>query len=183
MNVTELMAQVRTEMTGNVKKDMEHIQDIMADLRNEPNSGELLAALAEYAFGMMPPEAREEMEKRTFVSGKRMDLAFGDALNLVRTHKITEAAAILSVISEKIAQYFEGDDPKYFCFRNPFEYHMYRMMYPEDTNFDRAPFDFSKYLRETGTLGFCGTTAIKPLILLENSWFSMRFGYTSDGAL
>ena len=146
MNVTELMAQVRTEMTGNVKKDMEHIQDIMADLRNEPNSGELLAALAEYAFGMMPPEAREEMEKRTFVSGKRMDLAFGDALNLVRAHKITEAAAILSVISEKIAQYFEGDDPQYFCFRNPFEYHMYRMMYPEDTNFDRAPFDFSKYL-------------------------------------
>ena len=101
---------------------------------------------AEYGFGMVPPEAREEMEKRTFINGKRMDAAFGEALALVRANKIEEAAAILSVISEKIEQYFEDTDPKFFCFRNPFEYHMYRMLYPEDTAFERAPFDFAKYL-------------------------------------
>ena len=49
MNVTELMAQVRVEMTGDLQRDMQHIQNVMEDVRSEPNSGELLQALAEYA--------------------------------------------------------------------------------------------------------------------------------------
>lgn len=146
MNVPELMAQLRTEMTGNVKTDMEHLQAVAEDLKNEPNAGELLKAIGEYAFDIMPPELRTDMEARTFVNGKRIDQAYGDALALVRAGKTDEAAAILAAISEAAATYYEDDEPKYFSFRNPFEYHMYRHFYPEDTQFERAPFDFASYL-------------------------------------
>lgn len=146
MTTNELMEQLHAEKTGNLKTDMEHLQAVAEDLRNEPNAGELLKVIGEYAFDMMPPEMRSDMEARTFVNGKRIDAAYGEALALVNAHKYDEAAAILAAISEISAQYFEGDAPKYFCFRNPFEYHMYRHFYPEDTEFDRAPFDFASML-------------------------------------
>lgn len=146
MTANELMEQLRAEMTGNLKTDMEHLKAVAEDLRNEPNAGELLALIGDYAFDMMPPEVRSDMEARTFVDGKRIDMAYGEALALVNARRYDEAERILAAISEKAAQYFEGDDPKYFCFRNPFEYHMYRHFYPEDTKFDRAPFDFSSML-------------------------------------
>ena len=126
MNVTELMAQLRTEMTGNLEKDIAHLQAVAEDLRSEENADELTAAVAEYAFELMPPELRTKMEDMTLVNGKRMDMAFGEALKMVNEGRYNGAASILKAISEKIAQHFEGDNPKYFSFRNPFEYHMYR---------------------------------------------------------
>ena len=156
MNVTELMAQLRTEMTGDLEKDIAHLQAVAEDLRSEENADELTAAVAEYAFELMPPELRGKMEDMTLVNGKRMDMAFGEALKMVNEGRYNGAAAILKAISDKIAQYFEGDNPKYFSFRNPFEYHMYRYYYPNDTNFDRAPFDFAHYL------------ALYGFVLLEN---------------
>ena len=146
MNVTELMAQVRTEMTGDLKTDIRHLQNIMEDLRNEPNATELLRAVYDYANGILPADLRADMEERLYIDGKRMDQAYGEALALVRAGKTEDAAKILSAISEKAAQYFENGEHKYFSFRNPFEYHMYRMFYPEDTDFERAPYDFAAYL-------------------------------------
>ncbi len=146
MTVNELMAQLRTEMTGDVQKDIAHLRDVAEDLRKEENADELTAAVADYAFGLMPADFREKMEDMTFVDGKRLDMAFGEAQKLVNEDKIDEAAVILKALSDKIEQYYEGDSPKYFSFRNPFEYHVYRYYFPNDTNFDRAPFDFSHYL-------------------------------------
>lgn len=146
MNVNELMEQIRAGMTGDVKQDMQYLQEVAVDIRTEPNAAELGKAVAEYAFSIMPADARAEMENQTFVGGKRMDAAYSDALKLLDENKDTEAAAILAEISDKIEKYFENAEPKYFCFRNPMEYHMYRMLYPDDTEFDRAPFDFSSYL-------------------------------------
>ena len=151
MNVTELMAQIRTEMTGNPEKDILHLQNIATDLRNEENAPELLSAIAEFAFNMMPENARKQMIETTFVGGKRMDQAFGEAAELVNAGKMDEADEILTEISDKIAEHFEDKNPKWFSFRNPFEYHMYRFFYPDDTVFERAPFDFAKYL---GLLGY-----------------------------
>ena len=146
MTVTELMAQIRAETTGDLKKDMEHLQAVAEDLRREPNANELTAAVAEYAFSLMPEDVRRDMEDRTMVGGRRMDMAYGDALRLVNEGKTAEAKEILAAISDKIAQYFEDGNPRYFSFRNPFEYHMYRYYYPLEKDFDRAPFDFASYL-------------------------------------
>lgn len=146
MNVTELMAQLRTEMTGDLKKDMEHLQAVAEDLLHEPNADELTAAIADYAFGLMPEDVRTDMQERLMIGGKRMDQAYGEALAMVRSGKMNGAEKILAAISDKIAAYYEGDNPRYFSFRNPFEYHMYRFYFPEEKNFDRAPFDFASYL-------------------------------------
>lgn len=150
MNVTELMAQVRSEMTGDLKKDMQHLSDIADDLRKEPNADELVAAVAEYAFELMPEGTREKMQDMTFVGDRRMDQAFAAALKLVNAKQYADAEIILAAISDKIAAYYEGDDVKYFSFRNPFEYHMYRQFYPVDKVFERAPFDFAQYLELYG---------------------------------
>lgn len=146
MNVPELMTQIRLEMTGDLKKDMEYLSSVAQDLRSEPNADELTKAVMEYAFSIMPEDVRKDMEERTMIDGRRMDLVYRDALRLVDEGKTAEAKALLAQISDKIETYFEGGDPKYFSFRNPFEYHMYRHFYPEDTKFDRAPFDFASYL-------------------------------------
>lgn len=159
MNVTELMAQLRANTTGELRVDLAHLQAVAEDLRKEPNADELTAAVAEYAFSLMPDSVREEMESRTMIDGKRMDLVYRDALNLVNQGKIAEAEKILAALSDKIAQYFEDDSPRYFSFRNPFEYHMYRHFYPDDKNFDRAPFDFASYL---GLYGFVLLEEKKP---------------------
>ena len=58
MNVPELMALIHTEMTGDPAKDITHLQEIATDLRKEDNAVELLSALTEYAFNMMPESAR-----------------------------------------------------------------------------------------------------------------------------
>ena len=146
MTVNELMAQIHTEMTGDIAKDLRHLSDIANDLRKEPNAGELIAAVAEHAFAIMPADQRAEMEEQTFVGGKRLDRAFGEALALVDKKDFAGAEAILAAISEKIAAYFEQGEIRYRSFRNPFEYHMCRYFYPEDTDFERAPFDFAHYL-------------------------------------
>lgn len=150
MNVTELMAQIRTEMTGDLEKDIQHLQDVATDLHKEENSKELLEAVAEYAFSLMPDNARDKMVEMTFVNGKRMDQVYGEAVKLLESGDTDGSAALLSAISDKIAEKFEGGSVKWFSFRNPFEYHMYRYLYPDDTVFDRAPFDFAKYLAMYG---------------------------------
>lgn len=146
MNKDELIKQLRDELTGDLQKDIAHLQAVAEDLRGEENADELTAAAADLAFEIMPDDVRAKMEDMTFVNGKRMDLAFGEALKLVNEGRMNGAAAILKTISDKIAQYYEGENPKYFSFRNPFEYHMYRYYFPNDTEFDRAPFDFAHYL-------------------------------------
>ena len=80
MNVNQLMAKIHTEMTGDPQKDIRHLQDIATDLRREENAVELLEALTEYAFNLMPDSAKEQMIEKTFVDGKRMDQVFGEAL-------------------------------------------------------------------------------------------------------
>ena len=146
MNVNELMALIRTEMTGDPEKDIKHLQDMAHDLRREENANELLSAIADYAFNMMPENAKETMKETTFVEGKRMDRVFGEVRTLVNAGNCAEAEPKLRAISDKIREQFEDKEPKWFSFRNPFEYHMYRFLYPEDTVFERAPFDFAHYL-------------------------------------
>ncbi len=146
MTVNELLVQIRSEMTGDVAKDIEHLHAVAEDLANEENADELTAAVADFAFGIMPEDVRGRMEDMTCIDGKRLDLVFRDALALVDQHKYHEAEKLLKALSDKIEQYYEGENPKYFSFRNPFEYHMYRYYFPNDTDFDRAPFDFSHYL-------------------------------------
>ena len=132
MNVNQLMARIHTEMTGDKEKDIRHLQDIATDLRREENAVELLEALTEYAFNMMPDSAKEQMIEKTFVDGKRMDQIFGEALELVNAGNTAEAEKKLAALSDKIAEQYEDKDPKWVSFRNPFEYHTYRMLHPED---------------------------------------------------
>lgn len=146
MTVNELMERVRAEMGDNVSENLEKITAMTAEVKHEENAAELLEALAQFAFEMVPPEIQQQMEETTFVNGKRMDQAFGEALALVNGNKSAEALPILKAISDKIAQYFEEEPRKWYSFRNPFEYHMFRQFYPDKTGFDRAPFDFAHYL-------------------------------------
>gem|GEM_PF-115595 len=147
MTVNELMEQIRMEMSGDAQTDLHRLSEIAQQYKKEENAAELMAAIADYAVEMLPESTRQEMYDTTFVRNKRMDQAFADALDMIRNDQWNEAEVLLGEIAEKIRVYFEEDEKKWFCFRNQFEYHMYRLYYPEDTVFDRAPFDFSHYLQ------------------------------------
>lgn len=146
MTVKELMERVSAEMGENVSENLEKIADISQEIKREENAAELLEALAKYAFAMMPPETKKIMEETTFVDGRRMDQAFGAAQALINENKSAEALPILKAISDKIAEHFETKPQKWYSFRNPFEYHMFRQFFPDVKEFDRAPFDFGHYL-------------------------------------
>lgn len=147
MTVTELMERVKAEMTGDAKADYQRLSEIAQEYKREENAGELLEAIANFAFDMLPSDTRDEMKERTFVREMRMDRAFAEALKMIRENKSEEAEALLAEISGKIRKYFEQGEQRWFCFRNPFEYHVYRYYNPDDTGFDRAPFDFTNYLQ------------------------------------
>ena len=127
MTANELLAKVRTELTGDLQKDMQLIQDYAAKYKREENAAELAGALAEFAFSMMPAEVQEQMRTTTFVRDMRMDQAFHQAMEMLRENRLEDAEALLAEISEKIRVHFEETDKKWFCFRNPFEYHLYRL--------------------------------------------------------
>ena len=146
MTVDEMMKQVQGELGDDPAANLKKIADFADTLRKEPNSAELLEALAAFAYEQMPAEDRAAMEETTFAAGKRMDQTFADALKLINADKAEEAAKLLGAISEKIEKYFENGETKWFSFRNPFEYHMYRYFFPDDKEFERAPFDFAHYL-------------------------------------
>lgn len=146
MTVKELIERVRAEMGENVSENLEKITAMTQEIKHEENAPELLEALAQFAFEMVPPDVQQQMQETTFVNGKRMDQAFGEAAALVSADKCGEALPILEAISDKIAQHFEEEPRKWYSFRNPFEYHMFREFYPEETGYDRAPFDFAHYL-------------------------------------
>ena len=147
MTVTELMERVKAEMTGDAQADLRRLSEIAQEYKHEENAGELMEAIANFAYEILPEDTRAEMEASTFVRGMRMDKAFAEALKLIRADQSKEAESLLAEIASTIHKHFMNGEKKWFCFRNPFEYHVYRMYHPEDTGFDRAPFDFANYLQ------------------------------------
>lgn len=145
MTVKELMEKIKAECTGDAKEQLNYLTQLAREVRREPNAGELNEAIAKHAYSVMPEDARAEMERTTMIGGKRLDRVYHEALELVNQGKIEEAAPLLAALSDKIAECFEGEK-KWFSFRNPFEYHVFREFYPVEKEFDRAPFDFSHYL-------------------------------------
>lgn len=150
MTVAALMARVKAEMTGDASADIHHINAIAAEVKHEENAAELASALAEYAFTLLPDEQKQYMQESTFVREMRMDKAFHTALGMMERKEMAEAEQLLSEIAAKIHTYFEEGETKWFSFRNPFEYHLFREYYPTSTDFDRAPFDFAHYLTMYG---------------------------------
>lgn len=146
MTVAELMERIKTEMSGDAKTDLHRLSEIAQEYKKEENAEELMEAIANYAYEILPADTREQMEASTFVRGMRMDKAFATALQMIREDKNDEAESLLGAISDTIREHFEGEK-KWFSFRNQFEYHMYRHFNPDDTQFDRAPFDFANYLQ------------------------------------
>lgn len=150
MNVNELMEKLRAETTGDLSEDLRHLQQTVNDIRREDNASELAEAVAEYAFSLMPEDKRAEMQAQTFVNGKRMDRVFAEAQELIRARQHEKAEPLLAALSEKIERYYEKSDIRYFSFRNPFEYHVYVQLHPEEKHYMRAPFDFAAYLSMYG---------------------------------
>lgn len=150
MTVDELMKQVEAQMTGDAEADIKKINEIAADLKKEPNVEELVSALADRAYQLLPPEKQKYMQEATFVDGVRMDKAFHNAMEALKANNLDEAERILALISNTIHEHFEQGDTKWYSFRNPFEYHLFLEFYPTIREFERAPFDFAHYLTMYG---------------------------------
>ena len=141
-----MMEQIKAQMGDDSSENLKKVRDFSMTLRGEENAEELLEALAEYAYTLVPEEERSFLEKTTFAAGKRMDQTFADAQKCIDAGDWKGAEKLMTAISETIAAGFENGSQTWFSFRNPFEYHLYRTMYPEQTEFERAPFDFAHYL-------------------------------------
>ena len=113
---------------------------------HEPNGEELAKRITELAFSLLPKEQQDQFMAATTLNGKRLDELFHEARELLNQEKYQEAAVSLRALTAKCEEGF-GKESKlhYFSFRNPFEYHLYRMLYPGQSNLERAPYDFAMY--------------------------------------
>lgn len=147
MTVQEVLAICNGSLTGDLQTDIAALQARMQKYAHEPNSEELLSAINDLAFSLLPKEQQDQFLETTCINGKRLDAVFADARKMVDDKRYQEAALTLHSIMAKSEQYFgEGSKIKYYSFRNPFEYHLFRQLYGTEQEFDRAPFDFCMFL-------------------------------------
>lgn len=144
--IQEALAICNANLTGDLKTDIPYLEGQVRRYAHEPNGEELAKRITELAFSLLPKEQQDQFMTATTLNGKRLDELFHEARELLNQEKYQEAAVSLRALTAKCEEGF-GKESKlhYFSFRNPFEYHLYRMLYPGQSNIERAPYDFAMY--------------------------------------
>lgn len=144
--IQEALAICNANLTGDLKTDIPYLEGQVRRYAHEPNGEELAKRITELAFSLLPKEQQEQFMTATTLNGKRLDELFHEARELLSSEKYEEAAVTLRALTAKCQEGFgSGSKLHYFSFRNPFEYHLYRMLYPGQTDIERAPYDFAMY--------------------------------------
>ena len=144
--IQEALAICNANLTGDLKTDIPYLESQVRHYANEPNGEELAKHITDLAFSLLPKEQQDQFMHATTLKGKRLDQVFHEARELLNSGKKEETAMALRALTSKCEECFgSGSKLNYFSFRNPFEYHLYRMLYPGQSNIERAPYDFAMY--------------------------------------
>ncbi len=106
-----------------------------------------LKAVGELILENMSPEQRNEFERLTRIDGVRLDEMHQNIVNLINAKKPLEAIPLAEKLYKKIIlEYAETDKIKYVSLRNPFEENLCQLLFKQEKELHRTPFDFATYI-------------------------------------
>lgn len=106
-----------------------------------------LKAVGELLLENMSEEQRNEINRLTHIDGMRLDEMHNKIVSLINEKKPLEAIPLAERLYKKITlEYAESDKIKYVSLRNPFEDNLCQILFKQDKELHRTPFDFATYL-------------------------------------
>ena len=146
MTYDEILAQLRSKLSGDAVKDYELLRQEAEKFAAEGNKDGFEAA-NELMIESMPEEQRNEINRITHVDGVRLDKLYEQIVELINEKKYVDAKPLAERLYKKISVEFkETDKVKYVSLRNPFEDNLYQLLFKPEKTLNRTPFDFSKYI-------------------------------------
>lgn len=143
----ERIEQIRARMTGDRAQDIAILEEEIRRIETEGGNQAIAEELLQIAYGMIPPEDQEYLQKALFIDGKRLNQVYAETRTLMQQGNTAEAIKLSRALYEHILMHFrESDQERFFSFRNPFESNLYHIMYHPTKKLLKAPFDFSLYI-------------------------------------
>lgn len=145
MTVKEIMEQIREGLTGEYNVDMVYLESQAAKYRSTEDVKEIDSAIADLSYEILPEDKRALLDKMMYIDGKRIDVMFHEAEQLLEEKKVEESFRLTEAIYTKIRMnYRETENEMYLSLRNPLEHQLYLYFYQPSKKLVRPWFDLSR---------------------------------------
>lgn len=145
--IENIVADLRSQLTGELTKDMMFLQKEAESYAGKENGDEVAAAILELAMSLMPKEHLDFMKNTIYIGEHRMDTIYREAERLMKSHLNAKSLTLTAQLYNKICTEFaETSDKRFFSFRNLLESNLYYLMYHPTKRLEKAPFDFVRFL-------------------------------------
>ncbi len=146
MEYKDIVAELRKKL-GNSPEENDKI--LKSEGEKFARAGDLnsLKAVGELLLENMSEEQRNEINRLTHIDGMRLDEMHNKIVSLINEKKPLEAVPLAERLYKKITlEYAESDKIKYVSLRNPFEENLCQILFKQDKELHRTPFDFATYI-------------------------------------
>ena len=150
--VKNIIEEIKKGLVGDPAKDIQYLQEQGVKYKDHAQAGEILKALSELSFSLLPEENRRKIKEDLFIDDKRVDQVFAEANEKVKAKDIDGALEILAKIEAHADKVFPTEKNCFFSFRNRLEEYMYSHFYKPEEKYGRTPFDFCQFLSAYGYL-------------------------------
>lgn len=147
MDKNEVILSLRSQLTGELTKDLIFLEEKAREYSKEENGAEIAAAIAELALELMPQKHLDFMHKTIYIGERRLDQVYAEAAKLMKMHEYDKAVVLTGQIYDKIREQFgETEEKRFFSFHNLLESNLYYVMYHPTKRLEKTPFDFVRFL-------------------------------------
>ena len=142
----DILEELRTKL-GDSREENEKILRTEGEKFAKEGDFEGLKAVGELIIENMPEAQREELNRLTYIDGKRLNEVYADIEALVKEKKYLDALPIAEKLYKKIClEFAETEKSKFVSLRNPFEDNLCQFLFKDDKVLNRTPFNFTMYL-------------------------------------
>jgi tetratricopeptide (TPR) repeat protein len=151
MNFSEIIESIKSGLTGNVQEDLKYLDQQAAKYTGHKLGAQILQAISEMAYDILPEDKREQVNRALFHDGRRLDVIFREARAAIDNKEFAKAHELMEDIIVTIDDYYkETDEIKFISFRNPFDEYLYHHLFVEKKKLQLPPFDLSEIFRLNG---------------------------------
>lgn len=149
--VNSIIEEIKKNLKGDLIADAAYINNEAMKYRHHENAEEILQALSNLTFEIMPEDKKQYIKDTMFIGDKRIDQVFNEANNLFKEKKLEESVKLMKKIEEKADKFNKNPENKnLYSFRNRFDEYLFRELFKPENKFGRTPFDFCMYLTAYG---------------------------------
>lgn len=149
--VNNIIEEIKKNLTGDLIEDATYINNEAVKYSHHENAEEILQALSDLTFEIMPEDKKQYIRETMLIGDKRVDQVFNEANNLFKERKFKESTELMKKIEEKADNFLKNlENRNLYSFRNRFDEYLFRELFKPEGDFGRTPFDFCMYLTAYG---------------------------------